>query len=524
MTLTAGTQLGPYEILSPIGAGGMGEVYRAKDARLGREVAVKVLPERLASDPGARCRFEREAKAAAVLSHPNIMALYDVGVHEGVSYAVMELLEGETLRGRLDRAAIGWSEAVEIGAAVADGLAAAHAKGVVHRDIKPENLFLTNDGVVKILDFGLARLGEPAGASPHDETITLETRPGAVMGTAHYMSPEQVRGQPADARSDIFSFGCVCHEMVGGRRPFARDTAADSMAAILKEEPPSLSEAARSVPVELEQLIKHCLEKKPERRFQSSSDLAFALRAIRSATATPAPTDPPPGRLHRRAPALWIGAAALVVLAIVAAFYPRSDRDAVAPAPEGPLVDSIAVLPFRSIGDTPDGELFAEGMTDVLISKLGSIRALRTVISPRSVMRYKDADTPLPDIARELNVDALVEGSVQHTGDRVRITVFLFDANNTRLWNETYEQRTGDVLTLQSQLARAIAAQVHAKVSPEEASRLAAARAVDPAAFKAYLLGRRASATACPTTAIRALAPTMAAAVDVHPAAHFLLC
>ncbi len=224
MTLTAGTQLGPYEILSPIGAGGMGEVYRAKDARLGREVAVKVLPERLASDPGARRRFEREAKAAAVLSHPNILALYDVGVHEGVSYAVMELLEGETLRGRLDRAAIGWSEAVEIGAAVADGLAAAHAKGVVHRDIKPENLFLTNDGVVKILDFGLARLVEPVGAAEHDETLTLETRPGAVMGTAHYRSPEQVRGQPADARSDIFSFGGGCHERsaAGDRSPATR--------------------------------------------------------------------------------------------------------------------------------------------------------------------------------------------------------------------------------------------------------------------------------------------------------------
>src|SRR5262245_2485652 len=228
MSLCTGTRLGRYEILAPIGAGGMGEVYKARDTRLGRDVALKVLPEHLAQNPAALSRFEREAKVVAALSHPNILALYDVGAEHGVSFSVTELLEGETLRSRLGRGAVPWREAVEIGVAVADGLAAAHTKGIVHRDVKPDNIFLTFDGRVKILDFGLARVNPPA-APQADSALPTETEAGKVMGTVGYMSPEQVRGERVDATSDLFSFGCVLYEMLAGRRAFARETAAQTM-------------------------------------------------------------------------------------------------------------------------------------------------------------------------------------------------------------------------------------------------------------------------------------------------------
>src|SRR6266545_6805968 len=250
MPLAAGTRLGPYEILAPLGAGGMGEVYRAQDPRLNREVAIKVLPERLANDPKALARFESEAKAVAALSHPNILAIHDFGKDQDVTYAVTELLEGETLRSHLRRAALPWRKAVEVGIAIADGLAAAHSKGIVHRDLKPENLFLTSDGRVKILDFGLARWIAPSTSDPADApTLTQEN---TILGTVGYMSPEQVRGTPADARSDIFSLGCVLYEMIAGRRAFSRETSTQTMAAILQYQPPPLAESGKQIPGELD--------------------------------------------------------------------------------------------------------------------------------------------------------------------------------------------------------------------------------------------------------------------------------
>ena len=283
MALATGTRFGDYEILAPIGAGGMGEVYRGRDTRLGREVAVKVLPEPFANDPDRRARFEREARAVAALSHPNILAIHDYGTHGAVTYAVMELLEGETLRGRLTRGPLPWREAVEIGAAVAEGLAAAHAKGIVHRDLKPENLFLTADGRVKILDFGLARVTPlPDTQAETGPYIPAGTDPGTVMGTVGYMSPEQVRGQPADAGSDIFSFGCVLYEMVTGRRAFQRETAAETMTAILHDEPPDPTDSGNPVPAELSRLVRHCLAKGLNQRLHSARDLALALRATAS--------------------------------------------------------------------------------------------------------------------------------------------------------------------------------------------------------------------------------------------------
>jgi eukaryotic-like serine/threonine-protein kinase len=292
MTLSSGSCLGPYEILSPIGAGGMGEVYRARDKKLDRDVAIKVLSQSLAADPDSLARFEREAKAVAALSHPNILSIFDFGTQEGVSYAVMELLEGETLRGKLEAGSISRKQAVEYALQIAKGLSAAHERGVVHRDLKPENLFIMKDGHLKILDFGLAKREAPVapGEETSAQTASGQTQPGTVMGTVGYMSPEQVRGLHVDHRSDIFSFGTILYEMLSGKRAFKRATTADTMSAILKEEPPELSESGRSVNISLDHLVRHCLEKDRENRFQSARDIAFALaEASDPAAATGSP-------------------------------------------------------------------------------------------------------------------------------------------------------------------------------------------------------------------------------------------
>src|SRR6266511_1074592 len=283
LALSPGTRLGPYEILAPVGAGGMGEVYRARDPRLSRDVAIKVLPASFSNDPDRLRRFELEARAAGVLNHPNIIAVYDVGSHEGAPYVVSELLEGETLREVLADGRLPPRQAIDFALQMAQGLAAAHDKGIVHRDLKPENLFITKDGRVKILDFGLAKLtGAGDGTQSQTEVPTrrIDTDPGVVMGTLDYMAPEQVRGKPADVRSDIFSFGAILYEMLSGRRAFRRDSAADTMSAILREDPPDLSLTSQNLPLGLERIVRHCLEKNPEQRFYSAHDLAFDLEAL----------------------------------------------------------------------------------------------------------------------------------------------------------------------------------------------------------------------------------------------------
>jgi serine/threonine protein kinase/Tol biopolymer transport system component len=340
VTLAAGTKLGPYEVLSPLGAGGMGEVYRARDARLGREVAIKVLPERLVEDPDALSRFEREAKSVAALSHPNILALHDVGREGRVAYAVMELLEGETLREALSAGPLLPRRAIDYAVQVALGLAAAHEKGIVHRDLKPDNVFVTRDERVKVLDFGLAKPGAALASTNETESPTVSgyTEPGKVMGTVGYMSPEQVRGLPVDHRSDIFSFGSMLYEMLAGRRAFQRETAAETMTAILREEPPELSETSGPVFASLAPVLHHCLEKKPERRFQSARDLAFALgTASAPSTATPALSAPlqvvpaPPRRFA------WIRILSVLaaVAAAAAAGYLLHPSSAVSSGPDG---------------------------------------------------------------------------------------------------------------------------------------------------------------------------------------------
>ncbi len=281
MPLTSGTKLGPYEILAPIGAGGMGEVYRARDTRLGRDVALKILPESFAREPDRLHRFEQEARSVAALNHPNILAVFDIGQHNGSPFLVSELLEGESLRAVLDRGALPQRKTIEHGVQIAHGLAAAHEKGIVHRDLKPENVFVTKDGRIKILDFGLAKLAQNAGAGPDEVTLASpNTAVGIVMGTASYMAPEQVRGETADPRTDIFAFGAVLYEMLSGQRAFRRDTPAETMTAVMKEDPPELSDPGHPLSPALERIVRRCLEKNPEQRFQSARDLSFALSAL----------------------------------------------------------------------------------------------------------------------------------------------------------------------------------------------------------------------------------------------------
>jgi eukaryotic-like serine/threonine-protein kinase len=362
MNLTSGTKLGPYEIVSLLGAGGMGEVYRARDARLKRDVAVKVLPQALSLDADRLRRFEQEALATAALNHPNILAVFDIGTHEGAPYVVSELLEGETLRERLRSGAIAMRKTFEYGLQISHGLAAAHEKGIIHRDLKPENLFLTKDGRIKILDFGLAKLTQPdltegrAGVHTSLPTMTHATEAGVVMGTAGYMSPEQVRGIAVDARSDIFSFGAILYEMISGKRAFHGETAADTMSSVLKEEPADLIETNRNVSPALERIVQHCLEKNPEQRFHSASDIAFDLEHLTGVSGTSAraislPAAHSPSRIYTAI----AGALVLALLMLAGGWWIGHSRAA------APLAEYKQIT-FRtgSIGHarfTPDGSI-----------------------------------------------------------------------------------------------------------------------------------------------------------------------
>jgi eukaryotic-like serine/threonine-protein kinase len=359
MTLSQGTRLGPYEILAPIGAGGMGEVYRAKDPRLGRDVAIKVLPASLSQDADRLRRFEQEARAAGVLNHPNITAVYDIGSHEGAPYVVQELLEGETLRAELASGRFAPRKAIECAQEIAQGLAAAHEKGIVHRDLKPENLFVTRNGRLKILDFGLAKLTEAETGGPATNLPTATpTEPGVVMGTLGYMSPEQVKGKPADARSDIFALGAVLYEMLSGKRAFHGDSAGETMASILKEDPPELSVTNQNISAGLERIVRHCLEKNAERRFQSASDIAFALQSISESSGSVVSGAIAPSSRQIPRGLLW-GIAGLLAGAIAASLLPiglrarrsppgRPVRFEVAPPQDQRVVSNLALAPDGS--------------------------------------------------------------------------------------------------------------------------------------------------------------------------------
>ncbi len=488
MALMTGSRLGPYEILSPLGAGGMGEVYRARDARLGREVAIKVLPAAFSADRDRLRRFEQEAKAAGSLNHPNITAVYDVGSVDGAPYVVSELLEGETLRSILAGRKLSTRKAIDYSVQIAHGLAAAHEKRIVHRDLKPENLFVTKDGRVKILDFGLAKLARealPSGPATQAPTQTALTEPGVVMGTVGYMSPEQVRGSPADAQSDIFTFGVILYEMLTGVRPFRGDSAAETMAAILKEDPPDLPAVNSTVSPALDRIVRHCLEKSPEERFQSAQDLGFDLSVAAGESARPGASSP------RRTALLSAGAvlAALLVLVALLLWRTRAGKTATAGS-SAPDRKSVAVLPFQNLSPDPENAFFADGMTEDILAQLSKIRDLK-VISRSSVMRYKGTQKPIQTIASELGVATVLEGSVRRAGNRVRIVGQLIDArSDEHLWAETYDRELKDVFAIQSEVAQRIAAALKATLSPAEKKRIEQSPTQNLAAYDLYLKGR----------------------------------
>jgi serine/threonine protein kinase/tetratricopeptide (TPR) repeat protein len=452
--VAVGTRLGPYEILAPLGAGGMGEVYRARDARLARDVAVKILPEAVARDPERIARFEREAQALAALSHPCLLAIHDVGREGEIAYAVTELLEGETLRERLTRETLPWRKAVEIASSIAEGLACAHEHAVVHRDVKPENIFLTTDGRVKVLDFGLARVEAAAAGRDSDlptpSSPSPRTRTGAVVGTVGYMSPEQVKGEAADHRADLFALGLLLHEMLAGTRAFVRETAAETMTAILREPAPELHLTESSATPDLVRIVSRCLEKAPGERFQSARDLAFALR---SALAGSTSVRPIPG---------------------------------LQPAPPAER-HSIAVLPFANLSAEPEQEYFCDGMTAELISGLSGVRVF-AIVSRSSVMSLKGTQKKARQLAEELGVRYLLEGSVRKAGSQIRVTAQLVDAaRDVHLWAEKYSGTLEDVLDIQEKVARAIVAALALKLSPEADRRLSARAIPDPVAYECYL-------------------------------------
>src|SRR6266508_3676621 len=491
MTLTAGTRLGAYEILAPLGAGGMGEVYRARDSKLKRDVAVKVLPQSRSADADALARFEREALAVAALSHPNILAIFDFGTHAGAAYAVTERLEGERLRGKLDAGPITQKQAVDYALQVAKGLSAAHEKGIVHRDLKPENLFVTRDGHLKILDFGLAKRVEAVapGKETSAPTGSGDTEPGTVMGTAGYMSPEQVKGLPVDHRSDLFSFGAILYELLSGKKAFKRDTTSDTIAAILKEEPPELTQSCRNISSSLDHIVKHCLEKDRDNLFQSAKDVVFALSEAPDPAATAlsdvsAPTPALAGVrtvARPRARVLLWAAGVASLLALAAVLWPH---------PKAGAIDSLAVLPFVNAGGDPNAEYLSDGITESLIDSVSQIPGIK-VISRASAFHYKGKDVGARIVGRELGVRAVLTGQVVQRGDALSIRAELVDARDeTHLWGEQYNRRLSDILAVQEEIARDISGKLRQRLTGEEKKRLAKRYTENAEAYALYLTGR----------------------------------
>jgi serine/threonine-protein kinase len=451
MAQSPGKKLAHYRLVEKIGEGGMGEVWKARDEHLDRDTAVKVLARDALLDTSARQRFRREAHVLSRLSHPGVATIFDFDTQDGVDFLVMEYVPGGTLESRLRQGALGLGEVFRLGAEIGDALEDAHRRGFLHRDLKAGNVVLTETGQPKLLDFGIARL---LHASP---AATVVTDPGSVLGSLPYMAPEQLLGEADDVRTDVYSLGVLLFEMTTGQRPFRKDRNEALMFEILTNAPPSARVLRPEVPVELDRLIAACLSKEPARRPDSAGTVTRALRRIAEAA-----------------------------------------RSGATAEPAGEAIHSLAVLPLENVSRDPAQEYFADGMTEALISDLARIQALR-VISRTSAMKYKGATKALPDIARELNVDAILEGSALLVGNRVRISVRLVSARSDEtLWADRYDRGLEDVLGLQSDVAEKVAKEIAIQVTPQEATQLAQRPAVIAEAHVEYLKGRHALAAASP--------------------------
>jgi TolB-like protein/Flp pilus assembly protein TadD len=487
-----GQSIGHYRIESLLGVGGMGEVYLARDERLGRKIALKLLPEHLTADERQLSRFKTEARTASALNHPNILTVHEIGAEGNRHFIATEFIEGITLRALLRRGRMNLHDALEIAVQVASALAAAHETGVVHRDVKPENIMLRPDGYVKVLDFGIAKLTEqhPGSDSHEIGTTTLQTQPGLLLGTAHYMSPEQTRGQKADVRSDIWSLGVVLYEMVGGVPPFTGETPSDCIASILTTQPPPLSEVSPNVPMKLHAIVQKALRKNSDERYQTIKEMLADLRRLKESSESITS-----GWKRQKQITAFLAASVAVALVVAGLFiYLRrtqtvtnlsfGNASGIASAiPE----KSIAVLPFSNLSKEEENAFFADGVQDEILTNLARIGDLK-VISRASVMQYNSrVARNLRKVGQQLGVAHVVEGSVQRAGNRVRVNAQLVDARIDRqLWGQTYDRELADVFAIQSEIAKAIAEQLQAKLSPTEKTAIEKPPTTDLAAFDLY--------------------------------------
>jgi TolB-like protein/Flp pilus assembly protein TadD len=509
-----GQRLSRYEITGKLGEGGMGEVYRARDTELGRDVALKLLPPEVAGDPSRLERFRREAKAIAALSHPNIVTIYNIEESDGTHFLTMELVDGESLDKMLPPGGLPLAKLFDIAIPLADALAGAHEKGIIHRDLKPANVMVTRDGLVKVLDFGLAKLAASLSGEGEEidvaATRTALTSEGMLMGTAPYMSPEQLEGQPVDHRTDIFALGVVLYEMANGSRPFRGDTSAAVVSSILRDDPPALSEVKANLPRHLGRVVQHCLEKDPRNRYQSALDVRNELKGLRReidsgavqtdlSGAIPA-SEARAGKARSRAP-VYAAVAAGIVALVAAGWWlgkgtgreaPGSKANAVrsTAAAEAEAPPSVAVLPFANLSSDADNEYFTDGLTEELIQSLAQVEGLQ-IPARTSVFALKGSNLSVQEIGARLGVENVLEGSVRKSGNRLRISAQLIEvASGFQLWSDTYDRELEDVFAIQDEIAENIAGALQLTLTPGDSQALQTDRTTNIKAYDYYLRGR----------------------------------